>query len=149
MNQLQIIGNLTRDVEVKQSQNGDNFMKFTVAVNSGKDKEALYVNVLQKQYQNQVNGLLPYLLKGQKVFAQGRITASVYQSKQDGSWKPDITVWADKIELVGSADTTAAQQSQGAPQASQAQQQGNVIYPSQPAAPAAQAPQSSSNFPWE
>lgn len=132
MNQLQIIGNLTRDVEVKQSQQGDNYLSFTVAVNSGKDKEALFVSVRQKQYQNQVNGILLYLLKGTKVFVQGRISLSVYQSKQDGQWRPDLTCWADKIELCGSNDNGTTQQPQGAPQAPQVQQQGNVIYPSQP-----------------
>ncbi|MBO4550035.1 MAG: single-stranded DNA-binding protein [Bacteroidaceae bacterium] len=142
MNQLQIIGNLTRDVELTQSQQGDQFMRFTVAVNSGKNQDAMFIGVVQKLYPNQQNGLLPYLLKGQKVFAQGRMTASVYQSKQDNQFKPDITLWADKIELVGSAEQKAAQQSQEAPQGSQVQQKGNVIYPSRLEAQAQQVPQS-------
>lgn len=130
MNQLQIIGNLTRDAEVKQSQQGDNYLQFAIAVNEGKDK-AMFVNVRQKQYSTAPNGLLLYLLKGKKVFVQGRLTVNVYQSKQNGGWLPDITLWADRIELCGSNDNGTNQQPQGAPQAPQVQQQGNVIYPSQ------------------
>ena len=144
MNQLQIIGNLTRDVEVKQSQQGDNYLSFTVAVNTGKDQPALFVSVRQKQYPNSQSGLLPYLLKGQKVFVQGRISLSVYQSKQDNSWKPDLTCWADKIELVGNVEQNAAQPSQSVQQPAS---QGNVIYPS--AAPEQnQQGESSSDLPF-
>ena len=140
MNQLQVIGNLTRDVEVKQSQQGDNYLSFTVAVNTGKDQPVLFVSVRQKQYANSTNGLLPYLLKGQKVFVQGRISLSVYQSKQDNSWKPDLTLWADKIELVGSAEQNNAAQPQ------QPAAQGNVVYPD--AAPVQNAQEESSDLPF-
>ena len=129
MNQLQVIGNLTRDAEVKQSQNGDNYLKFSVAVNTGKDKEAIFVNVSQRQYPNQTNGILPYLLKGQKVFVQGQIGISCYQGK-DGQWHPDLTCWADKIELCGGTDKTAQPSQEGQPAAQQAVQ-GNVLYPNQ------------------
>lgn len=146
MNQLQIIGNLTRDVEVKQSQQGDNYLSFTVAVNSGKDKEALFVSVLQKQYQNNPNGLLPYLLKGKKVYVQGRISVSVYQGK-DGQWHPDVTCFAEKIELCGGNE--GAQPSQAAPQGQQVQQTGNVIYPSSaPAQPAQSTTEGTSDLPF-
>ena len=121
MNQLQVIGNLTRDADVKSSQQGDNYLQFAIAVNESKDK-VMFVNVRQKQ-STFPNGLLPYLLKGKKVFVQGRLTIGVYQSKQNGAWLPDITLWADKIELCGGGEQQEQHQ-----QTPSSQPHGNVIY---------------------
>lgn len=144
MNQLQIIGNLTRDAEVRQSERTqENFLTFSVAVNQGKDaqgndREALFVSIRQKQYQNTPNGLLPYLTKGKKVFVQGRVSLSVYQSKTNGAWLPELTCWAEKIELCGGGEqqaqpTQPIQQGgyQAAPQAAQVPTGGGVYYPNQ------------------
>ena len=39
MNQCVIIGNLTSDPELRQTPNGKSVVKFTVAVNNGKDSD--------------------------------------------------------------------------------------------------------------
>lgn len=100
MVQLQIIGNLTRDAEVKQI--GTNaYTTFTAAVNIGKE-QTIFVNVNKRNAENGT-GLSQYLTKGKKVFVQGQLSVSAYIGR-DGNAYPDTTLWADKIELLGGGD---------------------------------------------
>jgi len=125
MNQLQIIGNLTRDAEMKKAQNGDMYLSFSVAVNETKDS-TLYVSVRQKQYQDRENKVFPFLTKGKKVFVQGRLSVGTYVSNKDGKTYVDITCWAEKIELCGGGE---GQQEETLEQALAGTQKGNVYYP--------------------
>lgn len=101
MLQIQIIGNLTRDAEIKQSQKTqDNFLTFTIAVNEGKDKPAIFIRCLRKAYDNTQN-LMQYMTKGKKVYVQGKPSIGVYTDQQSGNARPDITCFVEHIELLG------------------------------------------------
>lgn len=100
MIQLQIIGNLTRDAEIKQSQKtNDNFLMFTVAVNTGKDTPAIFIRCIRKAYDNMQN-LAQYMAKGKKVYVQGRPSIGIYNDKHNNIVRPDITCFAEHIELL-------------------------------------------------
>lgn len=101
MLQVQIIGNLTKDAEIKQSKSGDNWLTFTIAVNEGKDKPATFIRCMRKAFDNTQN-LAQYLTKGKKVYAQGRPQVGIYNDQQNNSIRPDITCFVEHIELLSS-----------------------------------------------
>jgi single-stranded DNA-binding protein len=98
MLQLQAIGNITRDEEVRQIS-GKDYTAFTIALNVKKDM-TVFVGV--RRPTSESDTFRQYLTKGRKVFVQGAMSVQAYISKQDGSAQPDITIWADKIELLSS-----------------------------------------------
>ena len=88
MNNVQLLGNLVRDVELRYTQNGSSVATFTVAATStykgqtGEAKElTAFVNCVawgtRGEYMSQFT-------KGQKVFVQGRLQTRSYEA-QDGT----------------------------------------------------------------
>lgn len=115
MLQLQIIGNLTRDAEIRQSQKTqDNFLTFTIAVNEGKDKPAIFIRCLRRAYDNTQN-LMQYMTKGKKVYVQGRPSVGIYNDRENNSIRPDITCFVEHIELLGGNNEAATGTQDSAP----------------------------------
>lgn len=100
MVQLQIIGNLVRDAEVKQIGT-NNYTAFTAAVNAGKER-TIFVSVL-KRVNETGSGIAKYLTKGKKVFVQGQMSVQAYINKEQQA-TPDVTLWADQIEMLGGGE---------------------------------------------
>lgn len=106
MLQVTIIGHLGADAEVKEA-NGKQFVSFRVAHSekwSGQDgvshESTTWVSCLLN---GDGGGLLPYLKRGQCVFAQGRASLRVYSSKVQRAMVAGINLNVDRIELVGGA----------------------------------------------
>lgn len=119
MLQVQIIGNLGADAEIKEI-NGKQYSAFSVAATSR--NETTWVSVLYNYHEN----LHKYLIKGQQVFAQGDARVKLYTSKNSEKTSLDFSVLADKLQLCGSkADSKPAEQSpvQAKPLPPQPQQQ--------------------------
>ena len=91
-----ICGNLARDCESRQI-NGKEYTCFSVAVESGKDSTT-WVRV---NYYG-TGKVRELLRKGAKVLCTGRLAIGVYESK------PDVTLWADNVEIVKYADNGKA-----------------------------------------
>lgn len=89
MTQLTIIGNLGSDAQTRTLANGKQLMTFNVAVST--KNSTVWYSVAS----NLIEGVLPYLTKGRQVYVQGRPEFKVYNGT------PDISVYADHIELVG------------------------------------------------
>lgn len=86
MNTCMFIGNLTRDPELRISQNGTSVCTFTIAVNRHKDQngesKADFVPV--KCFKNRADSCQKYLHKGSKVSVKGTLQTYTYQA-QEGS----------------------------------------------------------------
>lgn len=92
MNKFIISGNLTRDPELKYSQTGKAFAKFSVAVTREFDREKadfFNVTVFGKQAENCAN----YLVKGQSVIVDGRVEID----KVDDKYYTNVI--ADRVEF--------------------------------------------------
>lgn len=96
MIQVQILGNLGRDAEVK-TINDKQYLSFSVASTEKRNNEesVTWVSVL---YPHQ-EALLPYLKKGQQVFVSGRLKAGIYQN--NNSFGIDLSVFAQTLQLCG------------------------------------------------
>ena len=111
MNKLIIIGNLTRDPELRTTPSGDSVCTFTVAVNrrtrrdAQNQPEADFFRVSAWRVLGE--NCAKYLAKGRKVFVSGPVSVRTYQA-QDGSTRASLEVNAEDVEFLSSRNEDAA-----------------------------------------
>jgi single-strand DNA-binding protein len=109
MNRLMIIGNLTKNPELRSTQDGTAVCGFTVAVNRAKsrnnpDPGADFFNV--NAWRSLGENCAKYLAKGRKVAVVGRVSLRTWE--KDGKHGASLEVTADDVEfLTTKAETTA------------------------------------------
>lgn len=128
------VGNLTKNAEPKtigQKQ----YIAFTVAVNDkhGQEEDTTFVDVLYTYRE----ALLPYLVKGKKVFVSGNLSIKKVQGN-NGQIYLNVSAFANNIELCSSNDNPNTQGTQGVQ--AQGAQQAPPPYNPQGFAPQGQAP---------
>lgn len=98
MNKITIIGNLTRDPELRTTQTGINVTTFTVAVNrKGKAEGTDYFRVTC--WRGLADIAAKYLSKGRKVAIVGQVTLGSYKDR-NGELHYNMEVVADDLELL-------------------------------------------------
>lgn len=126
MNKLTIIGNLTRDPELRTTATGLSVCSFTVAVNRRKkadgQPEADFFRV--SAWRQLGENCAKWLIKGRKVCVIGPVGYSTYQA-QDGTTRVSLDVVAEDVEFLGGGDADAPQapHNQAPQQPQQPQQQ--------------------------
>jgi single-strand DNA-binding protein len=101
MNQVILIGNLTRDPEMKYTQAGLAITRFTLALNrpkkDGQDQGADFINIVTfgKLAENCAN----YLAKGRKTAVNGRLNTGSYEDK-DGKRVFTTDVVSNSVEFL-------------------------------------------------
>lgn len=101
MQKIIMIGNVTKDVELRTTSTGKDVCSFTVAVNrpkkDGQDQGADYFRVTS--WEKQAGLCAKYLSKGSKAYIEGRASVSTYEGK-DGKTHANIEVQLEKIEFL-------------------------------------------------
>ena len=104
MNKLFIIGNLTRDPELRTTAAGDSVCSFSVAVNrrgrrdnQGGQPEADFFRVTAWRALGE--NCSKFRSKGRKVAVTGSVRVSTYQA-QDGTTRASLEVQADDVEFL-------------------------------------------------
>ena len=101
MNKLIIIGNLTKDPELRSTQSGVQVCSFTVAVNRKATKdgtpEADFFRVTAWRQLAEICG--KYLVKGNKVCVIGPVSCEQYAGK-DGKAYANMIVTADEVQFL-------------------------------------------------
>ena len=105
MNKLTIIGNLTRDPELRTTSAGVSVCDFTVAVNrrnrsrdaQANQPEADFFRVSAWRERGEL--CAKYLAKGRKVCVVGPVSVRTYQAN-DGSTRASLEVTADDVEFL-------------------------------------------------
>ena len=113
MNKLTIIGNLTRDPELRTTSAGVNVCDFTVAVNRRQRRdsqngqpEADFFRVSAWRERGEL--CARYLAKGRKVCVIGPVSVRTYTGS-DGTTRASLEVTADEVEFLSSrSDAEAA-----------------------------------------
>ena len=112
MNKLTIIGNLTRDPELRTTATGVSVCDFTVAVNrrnrsanAGAQPEADFFRV--SAWRQLGENCQRYLAKGRKVCVIGPVSARTYQAN-DGTTRVSLEVTADDVEFLSSRNDDQA-----------------------------------------
>lgn len=103
MNNVALIGRLTRDPELKYSQSGKAYCRFTVAVNREFNKdEADFINCLA--FNKTAETIAEWLGKGRRIALQGRIQTGSYENK-NGDTVYTVEVVADRFEFIDNSKT--------------------------------------------
>jgi single-strand DNA-binding protein len=101
MNNVILMGRLTRDPELKYSQSGKAYCRFTVAINREFNREeADFINCLA--FGKTAETIAEWLGKGRRIALQGRIQTGNYENK-NGEKVNTFEVVADRFEFVDSA----------------------------------------------
>ena len=106
---MTIIGNLTRDPELRTTSTGLNVCSFTVAVNrrrsaNSNQPEADFFRV--SAWRQLGENCQRYLAKGRKVAVVGSVSVSTYTGN-DGTTRASLEVTADDVEFLSSRNEDA------------------------------------------
>ena len=107
-NQVILLGNLTRDVELRHTQSGQALAKFGMAINrkwsqNGEQKESTcFVDLTAWGRQAEV--LSQYVKKGSQLFVQGRLEYSTWEDKNGGGKRSKLDVVVENFQFVGSGN---------------------------------------------
>jgi single-strand DNA-binding protein len=113
-NKVILVGNLTRDPEVKYTPQGKQIASFGLAVNRAYSKkdEVDFFNVTAWEKLAEICG--QYLKKGKPVLIEGRIQIRNYEA-QDGQKKTSVDVRAENMVMLGSKQDGGSGYSGSAP----------------------------------
>jgi single-strand DNA-binding protein len=107
LNRVLLIGNLTRDPEVRYTPKGTAVADIGIAINriySGDDgekkEETTFVDVTLWGRQAEV--AQEYLKKGRQVFIEGRLQLDTWDDKQTGQKRSRLRVVAENMQMLGS-----------------------------------------------
>jgi len=108
LNQVTLMGNLTRDPELRQTPNGQNVCSFSLALNrsykdqSGEWQEATdYVDIVT--WGPLAERVSQYLSKGRRCLVQGRLQSRSWE--QDGQKRNKVEVLANDVTFLDSRGT--------------------------------------------
>ena len=125
MNRMSIIGNLTKDPELRVTQSGINVCSFTVAVNkrkknqNGEEVPPMFYRVTVWRQLAEICG--KYLQKGSKIYADGDLSVSQFQ-RNDGTTGFSLEIEGQNIEfLSGNRQDNQNRQPPEVPQNQQSQ----------------------------
>ncbi len=113
-NKLTIIGNLTKDPELRTTAAGVNVCDFTVAVNRRQRRdaqngqpEADFFRV--SAWRQLGESCAKFLFKGRKVCVVGPVSVRTYQA-QDGTTRASLEVTAEDVEFLSPSGQNGAEQ---------------------------------------
>ena len=99
MNKVILTGRLTKDVDVKYTQNGKCVALFSMAVNGFKKEDVYFFNIVAWNKTAELCG--NYLTKGSKVLIEGQLTTRSYEDN-NGSKKTVTEIIASNVEFLES-----------------------------------------------
>lgn len=102
MNKITLIGNLTRDPELRTTTSGTSVCTFTIAVNrrfagQGGERQTDFFRI--NAWRQLADTCQRYLAKGRKVAVVGELQARTYQTN-DGQTRMSLDVSADEVEFL-------------------------------------------------
>ncbi len=109
LNKVMLIGNLTRDPEIKYMPKGGAVAELGLAINrsysldSGeKREETTFVDVVLYNRLAEIAG--EYLRKGRPVYIEGRLKLDTWDDKQTGQKRSKMRVVGETMQMLGGRD---------------------------------------------
>ena len=108
MNKVYLIGNLTKDPELSQTNSGISVCRFTLAVsrrfqNADGERETDFLNIVV--WRGQADNCHKFLKKGSKCAVSGSIQSRSYDA-QDGTKRYVTEIVADEVEFISTNRNT-------------------------------------------
>jgi single-strand DNA-binding protein len=118
LNKVLLLGNVTRDPEVRYTPKGSAVCDLGIAVNRGyttdsgeKREEVTFVDVTLWGRTAEVAS--EYLKKGRPVFIEGRLQMDTWDDKQTGQKRTRLRVVAENMQLLGARPSGGAAEATG------------------------------------
>jgi len=112
LNKVMLIGNLTRDPEVRYTPKGTAVTDLGLAVNRNyttetgeKREETTFVDITLWGRQAEVVG--QYMKKGRPIYIEGRLQMDTWQDKQTGQNRSKLKVVGENFQFLGGRDDSA------------------------------------------
>lgn len=129
LNHVTLIGRLTRDAELKYTQNGFAISNFSIAVNRRRKngeqwvEEAHFFDITL--YGKSAESLKQYLIKGKQIAVDGELRQDRWE--QDGQQRSKVVIAANNVQLLGGGSSSNSGSYGGASSSFQSygQQSGN------------------------
>lgn len=112
LNQVTLIGRLTRDPETKSTQNGTRVGSMGIAVDDGygQNKKTVFVDVTT--WQQTAEFCVNYLQKGNLVSITGRLSMDTWDDRNTGQKRQKLFVTADRVQCLEKREQQAAEPTQ-------------------------------------
>jgi single-strand DNA-binding protein len=111
LNKVLLMGNLTRDPELKMTPSGQAICKFGIAINrtfTGQDgqkrEEVTFVDV--DCFGKQAETIAKYCTRGKRLFVEGRLKLDTWE--KNGEKKSKMGVILENFQFLGGKDESAA-----------------------------------------
>ncbi len=105
-NKVLLMGNLTRDIELRHTQGGTALAKFGLAINrkfttaAGEAREeTCFVDCTA--WGKQAETLAKFVSKGSPLFVEGRLNFSTWEDKEGGGKRSKLDVVVDNFQFIG------------------------------------------------
>lgn len=111
LNKVMLIGNLTRDPEVRYTPKGTAVTDIGLAVNrtysveGDRREETTFVDITLWGRQAEIAG--QYMKKGRPIYVEGRLQMDTWQDKQTGQNRTRLKVVGDNFQFLGGRDDAA------------------------------------------
>ena len=108
MNIVTLLGRLTKDPELKYTQSGKAFCKFSLAVTREFNREeADFINCVA--WDKRAETIAEYLRKGRRLAIQGRLSVRNYEQNGETKWITEVII--DKFDFIDSSNEDNNQKS--------------------------------------
>ena len=136
-NRVLLMGNLTRDPQLKYLPNQTPVVDFGLACNrryktqSGEDKEEVtFVDC--SAFGRTAEVINQYFQKGKPIFIEGRLKYDQWEDKQGGGKRSKLSVHIDNFQFIGGREGGAAPGTGGSDEQAQPRQQNRAAPPAVP-----------------
>ena len=117
INQVILMGRLTRDPEQRTTTSGKTIASFSIAVDRGGDSDAAdFFEVTAWEKLGEL--VIQYLAKGRRVLVQGRLRQDSWDDKETGKKRSRVEVTATDVTFLDSAGDGGNAGGSSAPRAS-------------------------------
>jgi single-strand DNA-binding protein len=106
LNKVLLIGNLTRDPELRNTPQGLAICEFGIAINRQyttsdgvKKEEVCFVDITV--WGSQAQACSRFIKKGSPVFIEGRLKLDSWQDKETGKNRSKLTVVSERVQFLG------------------------------------------------
>lgn len=127
VNQVILMGRLTRDPEQRTTTTGKIIVSFSIAVDrGGQDDIADFININAWEKLGEL--VMQYLSKGRRVLVQGRLRQDRWDDKETGKKQSRIEVTASDITFLdGPSDSAGSRQSEKTDNASKSKKSDDIV----------------------
>lgn len=98
MNQITLLGRLTKDPEMRYSENGTAVTRFVLAVNRDNSDKTDFIYCIS--FGKQAESTAQYCRKGRQILLSGRLEINVTKNEQNNQTQSFTTVIAHRIEFL-------------------------------------------------